>query len=68
MVIDLDTEEGRILMGLASIGAMVVGVDGHEEQANTEVPLAVLAFRARFRYENVVVALKRVVDYLLKLN
>lgn len=68
MVIDLETEEGRILMGLASIGAMVVGVDGHEEQANTEVPLAVLAFRARFRYDDVLAALKRVVNYLLKLN
>ncbi len=67
MVIDLDTEEGRIIAGLASIGAMVVGVDpARVEQANWEVPVAVMAFQARFPLEAVVDALRRVVDHLAK--
>jgi hypothetical protein len=68
MVIDLDTEAGRIVVGLASIGAMVVGVHGHEEQANTEIPVAVLAFQSRFSHEAVLEALKPIVGYFLKLN
>lgn len=70
MVIDLDTEEGKILMGLASIGAMVVGVDSVEPPAlpAAEIPLAVLAFKGRFHRERVVAVLKRLVAYLVNRN
>ena len=70
MVVDLDTEEGKILMGLASIGAMLVGVDSVEPPAlpAREIPLAVLAFKGRFNRDRVVATLRKLVDYLVKRN
>lgn len=69
MVLDLESEDGRIVVGLASIGAMVVGFTSeHEERANAELPAAVLAFQGRFHYNAVADVLQRIVNDLLKHN
>jgi hypothetical protein len=69
MVIDLDTEDGRIVVALASLGAMLAGVQEHLlDRANVEIPAAVMAFQAKFHHDRVTAVLKRIVDYYVKRN
>jgi len=61
MIIDLETEEGKIIAGLASIGAMMVGVNlFNAERANQEIPHAVLIFQSTFAARKVRAAIEKV--------
>jgi len=68
MILDLDSEDGKIVLGLASIGAMVVGSDRHRKRAMTEVPASVAQFKMRHDHDRVVDVLKRIVHELLQRN